>query len=197
MKNVVRITILAIALGCLIVGYYYYLSHRNVEVDTPEAEEETELDKVLNKDFANEYPETPRSVVKWYNRIIALYYDENTAEAQVDQLCDQAMMLFDADLLQVNPREIYLTSVKADIADYHLHERRIVSTDVASTADVEYKDANGSKYAYVIAYYFIKEGSNYSRTYQKFALRKDESGKWKILAFELTDKDGEPVGAGQ
>ena len=197
MKNVIRITILAIALGCLIIGYYYYLSHRNLKTPTQEVTEESELDKVLNKDFATEYPETPRSVVKWYNRIISLYYDENTPEAQVDALCDQAMMLFDADLLQVNPREIYLSSVKADIVDYQLHGRRIVSTDVSSTADVEYKDANDEKYAYVVAYYFIKEGSNYSRTYQKFALRKDESGKWKILAFELTDKDGEPVGAGQ
>ena len=31
-------------------------------------------------------------------------------------------------------------------------------------------------------------------TYQKYALRKDDSGKWKILAIELTDSDGDAVG---
>ncbi|MCR4798075.1 MAG: hypothetical protein K5853_06455 [Lachnospiraceae bacterium] len=195
MKNVVRMTILAIALGSLIIGYYYYLSHRDMGPKEAPAEEVSELDKVLQKDFANEYPETPRSVVKWYNRIISLYYDENTEDAQIEALCDQAMMLFDADLLQVNPREMYVAGVKADVMDYKTHNRRIVSTDVSSSGEVEYKEAGGRKYAYVLSYYFIKEGSDFSRTYQKFALRKDESGKWKILAFELTDSGGDPVGS--
>ena len=176
MKNAVRIAIIMIALGCLVVGYYYYLSHRNTTAEETKPEKEEELTLVLNKDFVSEYPETPRSVIKWYNRIICLYYDSETKSDDVDDLCDQAMMLMDAALLQENPRDTYIMNVRADIEDYANHERRVVATDVCSSADVEFREANGSRYAYVQAYYFIKEGSNYTRTYQKFALRKDESG---------------------
>lgn len=194
MKNTFRIIILVIALGCLILGYYYYLSHRNTTTEKNDATTQTsELEKVLEKDFANEYPETPRSVIKWYNRIIALYYDEKTEDDQVNSLCDQAMLLMDADLLQANPRDTYITNVKADISDYATHNRKIVTMEVCSTADVEYKTAGDRDYAYVQVYYFIKEESDFQKTYQKYVLRKDDSGKWKILGMELTDANGDPI----
>ncbi len=194
MKNVLRMVILVICMAVLIVGYYFYLSRRdsgNSEEDTIQAE--SELSKVLAKDFSKEYPETPRSVIKWYNRIIMLYYDEETEDADVEKLCDQAMMLFDADLLQANPREFYLANVRGDITDYRDRGREIRNSSVQSSGDVEYKTIKGREYAYVIAYYFTKEGSTYERTYQKFALRKDEMGRWKILAFMLTDEDGNTI----
>ena len=191
MKNVVRTAILIICVAVIIVGYYFYLSRRGGTMREETAEGvESELSKVLAKDFSKEYPETPRSVVKWYNRIIMLYYDEETSDQDVERLCDQAMMLFDADLLQANPKEFYLANVRADITDYHSRGREIRQTSVQNSGDVEYKTIKDRDYAYVIAYYFTKEGSNYTRTYQKFALRKDDAGKWKILAMELTDEDG-------
>ena len=193
MKNVVRTVILIICVAVLIVGYYFYLSRRDGSMKEETASEETELSKVLAKDFSKEYPQTPRSVVKWYNRIITLYYDEETGDSDVEKLCDQAMMLFDADLLQANPREFYIANVRSDITEYHDRGREIRQTSVQSSGDVEYKTIKDRDYAYVIAYYFTKEGSTYTRTYQKFALRKDDSGKWKILAFELTDEDGNTI----
>ncbi len=195
MKNTVRIIILSIALGFLILGYYFYLSRSGSRTENSVAtEKQTEMQKVLDKDFVNSYPETPRSVIKWYNRIQMLYYDEATSEKQLEELCDQAMLMMDADLLQMNPKEVYVRQVKDDVADYANHNRKIVSIDVADTANVEYETAGGKDYAYVQAYYFVKEGSNFQNTYQKYCLRKDDSGKWKILAVQLTDADGDSVG---
>ncbi len=193
MKNIVRVVILVICAAVLIVGYYFYLSRRGENMKEESLEPESELSKVLAKDFSKEYPETPRSVIKWYNRIIMLYYDDETEDKDVEKLCDQAMMLFDADLLQANPREFYVANVKADITEYKDRGREIRQSSVQSSGDVEYKTIKDRDYAYVIAYYFTKEGSTYTRTYQKFALRKDEMGKWKILAFELTDEDGNAI----
>lgn len=195
MKNTIRIVILSIALGFLILGYYFYLSRSGSRTENSVAtEKQTEMQKVLDKDFVNSYPETPRSVIKWYNRIQMLYYDEDTSEKQLEGLCDQAMLMMDADLLQMNPKEVYVTQVKDDVEDYKNHNRKIVSIDVADTANVEYETAGGKDYAYVQAYYFVKEGSNFQNTYQKYCLRKDDSGKWKILAVQLTDADGDSVG---
>ncbi len=193
MKNVVRVAVLAICVAVLIVGYYFYLSRQGTERKEESMAVESEISKVLAKDFSAEYPETPRSVVKWYNRIMMLYYDKDTTDDDVEKLCDQAMMLFDADLLQANPREFYVANVKADITEYRDRGREIRQSSVQSSGDVEYKTIKDRDYAYVISYYFTKEGSTYTRTYQKYALRKDDMGKWKILAFELTDEDGNAI----
>ena len=193
MKNVVRVAVLAICVAVLIVGYYFYLSRQGSQREEESLAAESEISKVLAKDFSKEYPETPRSVIKWYNRIMMLYYDNDTSDDDVERLCDQAMMLFDADLLQANPREFYVANVKADITEYKDRGREIRQSSVQSSGDVEYKTIKDRDYAYVIAYYFTKEGSTYTRTYQKYALRKDDMGKWKILAFELTDEDGNAI----
>ncbi len=192
MRNVLRIAIIAIACASLIVGYYFYLTRRAVKTAQDEgATEISEMDKVLSRDLVTNYPATPREVMKFYNRIMTLYYAPDTTDAQVELLCDQAMMLFDADLLQQNPRETYVMNVKTDIATFRTRNKKVVNTDVCNTSDVVYKTLGKDEMAYVICYYFISEGSEYQRTYQRYALRKDKEGKWKILAFELTDAEGD------
>ena len=174
MKNALRIGIFFVVCAVLVVGYYFYLSHGRTSKD-PAPIEQTELEKVLTVDFATKYPQTPREVIKWYNRILKLYYSGDASDTQVEMLCDQAMMLFDAELLQINPRDQYIASVKADVCD---------------TNDVTYKKLNGDEMAYVLATYVVSEGNDYQTTYQKYALRKSDEGRWKILAFELSDEDG-------
>ena len=173
----------------LIVGYYFYLSHgRKPKEDVPR--EPSEMEKVLAIDFESKYPQTPREVIKWYNRIISLYYNPDTTDDQIDLLCDQAMMLFDSDLLQANPREQYLQSVRSDIADFRVRKKKMLKTDVCDSSDVEYKKLNGNQMAYVLVNYMVSEGNDYQDTYQKYALRKGGDGRWKILAFELSNEDG-------
>lgn len=191
MKNAIRIGIAVIVVASLVVGYYFYLSHgRTVKEDQPK--KESELEKVLAYDLTDNYPQTPREVIKYYNRIMMLYYNSDTPDNQIDALCDQAMMLFDADLLQVNPRDVYIESVRTEIKLYKERNKKMVQADVADTNDIVYKQLDGDDMAYVDARYFTSEGSSYQNTYQKYALRKDGAGKWKIIAFELTDEDGNP-----
>ncbi|MBR1630114.1 MAG: hypothetical protein IJ679_12760, partial [Lachnospiraceae bacterium] len=114
MKKFIRIGILSVVCASLIVGYYFYLSHGRSRKDEG-PKEMSELEKVLTVDFAAKYPQTPREVMKWYDRIVMLYYGGEASTGQIELLCDQAMMLFDADLIQANPRDMYISSVKAEI----------------------------------------------------------------------------------
>ncbi|MBQ7677160.1 MAG: hypothetical protein IJT32_02885 [Lachnospiraceae bacterium] len=191
MRNVIRIGIVVIVCASLVVGYYFYLSRRVTSADDVLVGEQSEVDKVLERDMILNYPLTPRETIKFYNRILKLYYDPNTTDEQVEKLCDQAMMLFDPALLQQNPRDVYVANVKAEIKDFRERKKRIVTTDVCDTSDVIYKKMNGDDMAYVLAYYFISEGSDYQATYQKYALRKDDFGNYKILAFQLSDENGD------
>lgn len=189
MKKVLRVGIAVICMVAIVVGYYYYLSHRNASTKADDSVELSEVQSIIEKDFEGDYPVTPRAVVKWYNRIITAYYAQDYSEDEFYAMADQARMLFDNDLLVLNPREQYLISLTAEIEDYHNRSRMIVSSSVSSTSEVRYETVNGRECAYVSSYYFIREGSSYTRTYEDFCLRKDDDGKWKILTWKLSAED--------
>ena len=55
----------------------------------------------------------------------------------------------DAELQEINPPEVYLESVKAEISSYEEDEKAISDISVESSKEVEYKTRNGRECAYV------------------------------------------------
>ncbi len=190
MKNV-KYVIIAIACVCLICGGFYFFSKEKVDTE----ETLTEVEKLIVKDMEEDYPKTPREVVKLYNRIISCYYGEDLSDEEIEKLADQMLYLFDDDLLLVNPREEYISSVKSDIEQYKNNKKQVVNTDVCSSNEVRYltdeKEGTTEKdeLAYVNASYFVNTSGSFSYTYQQFVLRQDEEGQWKILTFYEVEGD--------
>lgn len=182
MKKAGIIIAIVLCAGLLCGGFYYmktYLGKAN------RGDELTEVQKIIARDLQEQYPKTPREVTKFYNRIILAYYEEKVTEEELDALADQALMLFDADLLEVNPKEDYKKAVLADTADFAARKRSITKASVCDSKDVIYRnDANnGDELAYVLASYFVKQSKGYDKTYQQYVLRKDADGNWKILTY--------------
>ena len=185
MKNA-KYVVIAIACICVICAGFFLFSQGNQE----EEKNLTEIEKVIVKDLENNYPKTPREVVKFYNRIVKCYYgSEEPTDEQIGELVDQMLGIMDEDLLLVNPRDTYYNSVVQDIAYYKQNNKQLISTDVCDSNDVKYvtddKDGEGEKeqLAYVNASYFMNEDGKFGYTYQQFVLRQDENGCWKILTF--------------
>lgn len=176
------VVIAALICIALVFGGYYIVKARSDTAQNPEVEL-TEVQKVITKDLDQKYPATPREVVKLYNRIITCYYKEEYTEEELSQLADQALRLFDEELLANNPKELYLSSLKDDIADYAQRDRYIAQSDVCDSSEVLYKTIDGDDIAYVNASYFVREGTDYCKTYQQYVLRKNEQGEWRILVF--------------
>lgn len=191
MKKVLRIGATIVICAAIVVGYYYYLSRKNDNQTSEEREEMSEVDKIISRDFKDKYPTTPREVVKWYNRIITAYYKEEYSDEELDKMADQARMLMDEELLSYNSKENYMSAVKTDIENYKNRKRQIVQSKVCDSNDIRYATVKGYSCAYVNTYYFVKEGSDYTRSYQEFVLRKDSKGNWKILTFRLTQGETE------
>lgn len=182
--NKVKYVIVAIACICAICAGFYFFSQGNGETE----KELTEIEKVIVKDLESNYPKTPREVVKFYNRIVKCYYGgEQLTEKQVNDLVDQMLCILDDDLLLINSRDSYYSSVVQEINQYKRAKKQLISTDVCDTNDVKYvtDDKNGKeeKIAYVDASYFMNTDGKFAYTYQQFVLRQDEDGLWKILAF--------------
>ena len=191
MKNAFRIGISIVICVGLVCGDYYSLSHKNAKSAEDAQDKTTEVEKIIERDFDKKYPKTPREVVKWYNRIITAFYGEDYTDEELEKMADQARSLMDDELLSYNPRDTYLKSLKADIEDYKTRDKIIVQSSVSDSNDITYATVDGEYCAYVDAYYFSREASDYSRTYEEFVLRRDDEGHWKILSFRLTEGDND------
>ena len=179
MKKNLRTIIVVVICAALCIGYYYYLTNR----DKGKEENLTEVEQVITKDLDKSYPKTAREVVKFYNRILKCYYNEEHTDKQLEQLAKQARALMDKELQEKNPEKEYLAAVKLDVETYKEKEKVITSLAMDTTNEMEYKKVNGDECAYVDVSYFVTEGGKSSRAAQTYILRKDADGKWKILGF--------------
>lgn len=188
MKNL-KYVIIGIACICLICGGFYFFSKDNEPVE----ENLTEVEKLIVRNLDDNYPKTPREVVKFYNKIVTSYYGGEATEAQIEKLVDQMLLVLDEDLLLVNSRDDYYNSVLEEIKQYKKENKRVVSTEVCDSNEVKYIDdvkegtTEADELAYVDTSYFINTDGEFSYSYQQFVLRKDDDDRWKILGFYATD----------
>lgn len=182
MKKKVGITIVAILCIALICVGYYFLKKEGA---ASENEALTKVQKITTLDLEKEYPETPREVVKLYNKIISAFHQEEYTQEELEKMCQVAYELMDDELQANNPFDSYLISVQADVELYEARKKEIVQTDVCDSNDVLYKtdSATGEDLAYVSASYFVREDKEYTNTYQMYVMIKDEDGKWKIKVY--------------
>ncbi len=186
MKKYIKIVLLSIVCIGLIVGYYYYLSFHNKK-NVENAKDLTPVEDVITRDLEKNYPPTPREVVKFYDKILKCYYNEKYDDEEFEQLVEQARLILDEELLKKNPKDQYILALKADIKDYKDNERKLSRATVCDSKDVTYQKIDGKECAYVTSTYFVKEGNTFTNTYQKYVLRKDADGEWKILGYKAME----------
>ena len=184
------IVIIALVVIIGICGAFYAVNENSKKESQKEASL-TEIQKITTKDLDKDYPQTPREVVKFYNKIVDSYYKDQYTDDELDALADQALKLFDDELAQNNPKDSYKASIVADVKNYKDQGKTIAQTDVCDSNDVKYATDNGDSIAYVTASYFIKQDNSYSKTFQEYVLRKDSEGRWKILTFYKIASDSD------
>lgn len=186
MKKYTKTIIIVAIFAVLGLGYYYYLSHREPTADaTQKAVVNQELAALTTRDILNNYPESPKEVVKFYARITKAYYKSKLTEEQIEALGTQARLLFDDELRQTQTDDEFMKALKADIKDYNSKNRYVSDYKIEESGSVDYKTFEGRKYASLVILYMVREGSDLKNSYTKFTLRQDSEGRWKILFWEL------------
>lgn len=178
--------IIAIILAALVGGFYFYVS--NVGKNDEEVVVSAVQD-VLLRNLENDYPSTPRELIRYYGDITKCLYNEKYTEEQLAQMADKMLALYDDELAENNPRDQYLVELKEDVKEFADKNYTIVSYTTSSSTDVEEYTHEGRKCASLYCIYSIKSGADYVSSKQVFVLRKESgSGHWKILGFDIVNE---------
>lgn len=181
--------LIGLVLVVLVVGYYFYLSNRKPK----DAVEDTEttvsvVQQLLLKNLDDDYPPTPREVMKLYSDITVCFYSEEYTDEELTQLALQIEKLYDEELIANNTPEQYQKNLRWDIQTMKDKNLRVTSYSVASAADVDYFNADGRSWARLGCTYTIRSGKEAGLAREMFLLRKDDKGHWKIYGWKAVDE---------
>lgn len=187
-------TVIAMVVVVVTVGLVFWqvMENRRANLGDGTSGKTDEVNVILHKDFQADYPGSPREVVKMYSRISScLYSNPGMSDKDFDAIVLKMRELFDDELLNSNPFDTQLKALKAEVEEYEDAKKSISSYTVDNNSLVKKSKVKGKNYASLSASYLVSsKKSGYSKTYEKFLLREDLDGRWKILGWELVkDKD--------
>jgi len=184
-KATTRTAVVIIIMIVLVVTYFTYLSNKNRN-ELSESTSRTRVEKLLNRDLVNDYPPTPREVVKLYSDIISCIYGDDCTDEQIEQLIEKTRLLFDDELNEYNEWDIYFTRFNSEIADFKEKEKKISSYSIPSSTEVDYDTIDGYTLARIRCNYYILEGKVSKTANHVYLLREDSDGRWKIYGWDST-----------
>ena len=99
-KFTTQTIIVVMVLIVAVVGYYCYLVNRS----NRQTQERTltTVENILLRDLENNYPPTPKEVIRYYNDLIKCFYNEDCSQEQLEELARKARGLYDQELLDHN-----------------------------------------------------------------------------------------------
>lgn len=188
-KKILHTVIAMTILAAVVISGFYFLTKRQESRGGEGAAAKNEVDKIIAKDLENNYPGTPREVLKLYGRITKCLYGEKINDEQLKKLASQIRMLFDSELLESNPEDEYIQDLKAEIKEYNVQKKVIVSYIVQKNSSVKKSTVEGKEYAEIVTSYMLRDKTGFSKTYEEFMLRQDDMGHWKILGWRLLEPE--------
>ena len=189
--NPIRLLIVFITFIAACIGIFFYLSNRSE--DTAEENRNpavmTATQEVLARNLKTNYPPTPKEVLKYYSEITRCFYSEKYTEDELVELALKSRELFDDELYATQTDEQYLVALQSDIEVYKEADRVISSYSVSSSTDVNEYHFEGRDWAQLYCIYSVREGTAITPVQERFLMRKDEEGHWKILGWQLVEDE--------
>ena len=181
-------TVVSMVLICaVLLGAYAILHSREGNRKNDSAKTDTEAQLLLQKDYERNYPATVREVLNQYLRISQCLYNEAVTDAEFDGLVRMMRLLYDEELLAENPELSYKETLKKEItsAKDNKHLMQFYAVDKLSSA--VYWTADEENFASLVVCITMNKDGKLEKSFEEFLLREDESRRWKIVGWRLTD----------
>ena len=186
-QNPVVVGIVMALLAVFIIGGFFLVRSIGLK-NLVLKKSKTEVEKLMELNLDDNYPGNAREVLKIYNRILKCCYNEELTDEQIKKLAEQNQKLFDEQLLEKNPYDQYVEKLKKDIEDYKSKKTTIANIAIQDLAEAEREERGGYKFCNLLVSYIVKDTKGLKTTNEKYYLREDDKGRWKILFWELTYK---------
>lgn len=185
-KNAKALTLIAAVLVVVVILYANLLSRKEAEnkkeiITTPSV-----VEQILNKDYKNNYPASVREVVRTYFKVIENLYNEDLSEDDFIDLADVERLMMDDVLLEENSYSDFMTRLKSEVKDCKDSKTRIGSWEVEKNNQIQYWYHDNYRYASIKATVQLI-GQNTQRVDEKFILKENEDGRWKIIGWVNAD----------
>jgi len=190
-NNPVKIVIVFAIFIIACIGLFFYLSNRSEDTmeETKKTTVMTAVQEVLSRNLETNYPPTPKEVLKYYSEITRCFYAEKYTEEELAELAIKSRLLFDRELYSTQTDEQYLESLKLEIESYKAEDKAISSFSVSQSTDVNEYYYDGYNWAQLYCIYSVRVGTSITPVQERFLMRKDEEGHWKILGWELVTEE--------
>lgn len=188
MKKSLKFIIIGAVLVGLIVGYYFYLSHkRESNATTEETASITYVQQLIGKNLDEDYPPTVKEVMKLYADITVAFYNENYQDDEFNKLALKMWELFDEELKEANPPEVYINNLKSEIVRFKGQGIKVSSYSLPASTEVDYFKEDGYEFARIRLSLTMWQNKYAAITREKFLLRKDINGRWKIFGWVVEE----------
>lgn len=167
-----------------IVGIYFLLANYLTKDDEPTEIQITAVQNVLLRNLENDYPPTPKEVLKYYSDITQCFYSGGYTDEEFIQLADRALELYDDELRANQDYDTYIEDLKAEIASFKEKDWSISSYSTSSSTDVDEFEKDGYEWAQLYAFYNVRQSTQIVKVTEIFLMRKDEDGRWKIYGWQ-------------
>lgn len=185
-RKYIRTIIAVVIMAALCIGYFFYISNKTPSIDaTDKSINDKEIAALTTRDIVNNYPESPKEVIKLYARITKAYYKSELSDEQIEALGKQALLLYDDELKSKQTEEQFFAALKEEIESYEKLSRYVSDYKIEESEGVQYKTFEERKYASLRVNYMLREGGALDNSLTKYTLRQDSEGRWKILYWEL------------
>lgn len=171
----------------VIIGAFFWLTNYFSKDDEPTEVEISAVQNILLRNMDNNYPPTPKEVLKYYSDITQCFYAGGYTDEELNQLADRALELYDDELVANQDYDTYLEDLKGEIASYKEKDWSISSYSTSSSMDVEEFEKDGYEWAQLYAFYNVRQSTTIVGVTEQFLMRKDEDGRWKIYGWQQVD----------
>lgn len=185
-RTALKSGIVLVMMMVVMVGYYYYLSNKEKEKEEKEVVV-TVVQELIAKDLTNNYPPSPKEVIRYYSDITQCFYNEEYSDEELEQLAIQTRMLFDDELVVSNDWDKYMIELKADIAEFKQSSIKVTSYSISASTDVDYFKDDGYEFARLRCTYYLTNGSFGQTIEEVYLLRRDEDKHWRIYGWDLAE----------
>lgn len=183
-KNKTTTTVGAmIVISLMILLFYGYWTNRKEPLEDASLKNLSEVEKILNEDLEEYYPETPREVMKLFGRIYKALYG-NAKDDEIKPLAMKLRELCGEEFLQNNPEEDYLNNISTELAEWRKKDRKITNYVLTKEDLEEDGEIDGVKYAGRYISFTIQENVKFTETW-RVLLRQEEDKRWKVVYWEF------------